>query len=203
LSSLEKIKGKGIINSEINKKTKEAQLPPVPAFCPSAAPRQLAHPFPLCLVGSPRRCPGPLRAHAPVSLSCGSHLSVPLPSFNRSTERTARTHAETIAPTLPPSAKPSSRPPPQVPACTHFPSTSFISPLHTHLSCALPFFKLAGASPLPGLLRPNSPSSELAGRPRQCSATARQSFTVDFASLEVNFPPDFSFSLPRFLCSIN
>jgi hypothetical protein len=35
LSSLEKIKGKGIRNSEINEKTEEGHLPPVPAFRPS------------------------------------------------------------------------------------------------------------------------------------------------------------------------
>jgi hypothetical protein len=46
LSSLEKIKGKGIKNSEINEKTKEAQLPPVPAFQPSWPASAPAFPLP-------------------------------------------------------------------------------------------------------------------------------------------------------------
>jgi hypothetical protein len=48
LSSLEKTKGKGFRNSEINEKIEEAQLPPVPAFRPSwpASERTPASPFP-------------------------------------------------------------------------------------------------------------------------------------------------------------
>jgi hypothetical protein len=37
-------------------------------------------------------------------------------------------------------------------------------------------------------LRPNPPPAELVRHPRPCSATARQSLNVDFASPEVNFP---------------
>jgi hypothetical protein len=150
--------------------------------------RLLARPLPLCPVGPPCRCTGPLCARAPMSLFRGPRLPVPLPSFNYTSARTARTPTETTPSTSPPSAKSPSRPPPQVPARTHFPPPSFTSPLRTHLSCACPFFELAGASSSPGLLRPNLPPAELARRPWPCSTTARQSFTVDIASPRVNFP---------------
>jgi hypothetical protein len=97
-----------------------------------------------------------------------------------------------------PNAKLSSRPPPQVPTRTHFPSASFISPLHTHSSCARPFFKLVGAPPSPGFLRPNPPPVELDRRPRPCSATARQSLVVVFASPKVNFPTGLLLLSPSF-----
>jgi hypothetical protein len=94
----------------------DRQAPPV-----GVVPHLLTRPLPLCPVGLPRRLLGPLCARAPVSLFRGPRLPGPLPSFNRSPARTARTHAETAAPTSPPSAKPPSRPPPQVPGHTHFP----------------------------------------------------------------------------------
>jgi hypothetical protein len=68
------------------------------------------------------------------------------------------------------------------------PTVSLISPLHTHPSYAHPFFKLAGASPSPGLLRPNPPSVELGHRPRPCSTTVRHSLTIVLAPPKVNFP---------------
>jgi hypothetical protein len=126
-------------------------------------------------------------AHASVSLFYGPRLPVSLPSFNRSPARTVRTNTEIAAPTSPPSAKLPSRPPPQLPAHTHFSSGSFISPLHTHPSCACPFFKLVGAPPSTGLLRPNPPLAELDHHPQPCSATARHNLAVVLASPEVNF----------------
>jgi hypothetical protein len=138
----------------------DRRAPPV-----GATPRLLACSLPLCPVGLPHQRPGPLRAHAPMSLFREPRLTVPLPSFNRPPMWTARTHAETAALTSPPSAKPTSQPPPQVPACTHFPPASFTLHLRTHLSCVHPFFKLAGAPLSPGLLHPNPPPAELARRP--------------------------------------
>jgi hypothetical protein len=167
--------------------------PVLPAPCPVSLPT-----FSLCPVGPPCRCPGPLLARACVSLFCGPRLLVPLPSFNRSPAWTARTHTDIAVPMSPPSAKPSSRPPPQVPTHTHFPSASLISPLHTHLSCARPFFKLVGASSSPGLLRPNPPPVEPDHCPRPYSATARHSLAVVLASPEVNFPTGLLLLSPLF-----
>jgi hypothetical protein len=100
-----------------------------------AVPHLLTCPLPLCPVGPPRWRPSPLRARAPVSLFRGPRLPVPLPSFNRSPAWTACTHDEIVVPMSPPCAKPPSRPP-HVPARTHFPSSSFILPLHTHLTAS-------------------------------------------------------------------
>jgi hypothetical protein len=137
------------------------------------------------------------------ALACLCRCSVgpncqPLPSFNRLPARTAHTHAETAAPTSPLAPNRHLDPPPHVPACTHFPSASLISPQHTHPSCPRPFFKLTGAPPSRGLLRPNQPPAELARRPRSCSATARQSLTVVFTSPEVNFPTALPLLSPPF-----
>jgi hypothetical protein len=149
-------------------------------------------------VGSPCRCPGPSCARASVSLFHGPCLPVPLPSFNRSPARTAHTHGEIAAPTSAPSAKPASRPHLQVPAHPHLPPASLISPLHTHPSCAHPFFKLTEAFPLPGLLRPNPPPVELGHRPRPCSATVRHNFAIVLAPSKVNFPARPPFLSPTF-----
>jgi hypothetical protein len=56
----------------------DRRAPPV-----GATPRLLACSLPLCPVGLPHQRPGPLRAHAPVSLFREPRLTVPLPSFNR------------------------------------------------------------------------------------------------------------------------
>jgi hypothetical protein len=128
-------------------------------------------------------------------------LPVPFPSFNRSPARTARTHAEIVAPTSPPSAKPASRPPLQVPTYPHLPPASLILPLHTHPSCAHPFFKLTGASPSPGLQRPNPPLVELGHRPRACSATVRHSLAIVPPPPKVNFPVGPTFLSPPFSLS--
>jgi hypothetical protein len=149
-------------------------------------------------VGPPCQRPSPLLARASVSLFRGPRLPVSLPSFNRSPARTARTHTEIAAPTSPPCAKPASRPPPQVPAHPHLPPASLISPLHTHPSCTHPFFKLAGASPLLGLLRPNPPPSELGPHPRPYSATVRHNLAIVLAPPKVNFLARRSFLSPLF-----
>jgi hypothetical protein len=78
-----------------------------------------------------------------------------------------------------PSSSPRTPPPPPA---------SLISPLHTHLSCTHPFFKLAGASPSPGLLRPNPPPVELGHHPRPCFATIRHNLAIVLAPPKVNFP---------------
>jgi hypothetical protein len=125
-------------------------------------------------------------------------LPVSLPSFNRSLAWTTRTHAEIAAPTLPPSAKPASRSPPQVPAHPHLPPASLISRLHTHPSCAHLFFKLAEASPSPGLLRPNPPPAERDHRPQPCFATVKHSLAIVLAPPKVNFPVGPLFLPPLF-----
>jgi hypothetical protein len=71
---------------------------------------------------------------------------------------------------------------------TPLPPASFISPLPTHPSCARLFFKLAGACPSPGPLRPIPSPVELGRRPRSCSATVMPSPTLVPAPPEVNFP---------------
>jgi hypothetical protein len=68
------------------------------------------------------------------------------------------------------------------------PPASLILPLHTHPSCAQSFFKLTGASPSPGPLRPNPPPVELSHRPRPCSATVRHNLAIVPAPPKVNFP---------------
>jgi hypothetical protein len=100
------------------------------------------------------------------------------------------------APNRHPNPSSSPRTPPPPPA-------SLISPLHTHPSYAHPFFKLAGASPSPGLLRPNPPPAELGHRPRPCSAIIRHSLAIVLAPPKVNFPVGPLFLSPCFLCSID
>jgi hypothetical protein len=81
------------------------------------------------------------------------------------------------------------------------PLASLISPLPTHPSCARPFFKLAEASPSPGLLRPNPSPVELDRRPRPCSTLVRHSLATVPAPPEVNFPAGPSFLSPPFTLS--
>jgi hypothetical protein len=89
----------------------------------------------------------------------------------------------------------------QVPTHPHFPPVSLISPLPTHPSCARPFFKLVGAPPSPGPLRPNLSPVELGRRPRPCSATVRPSLAIVPAPPEVNFPAGPSLLSPPFSMS--
>jgi hypothetical protein len=128
-----------------------------------AVPCQLVGLLPLCLVGSPCRRPGMLCARASVSLFHGPRLPVPLPSFNRSPVRTARTHTEIAAPTSPPSAKLASRHPLQVPAhprLTHF--------THAHSpELRAPILQARRSFPV---ARPSAPESA-AGRARPPSPT--------------------------------
>jgi hypothetical protein len=93
------------------------------------------------------------------------------------------------------------RPPLQVPAYPHLPPASLISPLHTHPSCAHPFFKLVGASPSPGPLRPNPPPVELGHHPRPCSATVRHNLAIVPAPPKANFPAGPPFLTPPFSLS--
>jgi hypothetical protein len=147
-------------------------------------------------MGPPCRRPGPLCARASVSLFRGPRLPAPSPP---STAHPRGPRASTPRPPRPCSPQRQtvvSTALLKSPTRTHFPSASFISPLHTHSNCARPFFKLARAPPLPGLLRPNPPLAELVRRPRPCSATARQSLTVVLASPEVNFPAGLLFLSP-------
>jgi hypothetical protein len=91
---------------------------------------------------------------------------------------------------------PSSRPgiPPPPPA-------SLISPLHAHSSYAHPFFKLVGASPSPGVLRPNPPPVELDHRPRPCFATVKHNLAIVPAPPKVIFPTRPPFLSPLFSLS--
>jgi hypothetical protein len=81
------------------------------------------------------------------------------------------------------------------------PPASLISPLHTHPSCAHPFFKVAGASPPPGLLCPNPPPVELSHLPRPCSATVSHILAIVPAPPKVNFPAGPPFLSPLFSLS--
>jgi hypothetical protein len=71
------------------------------------------------------------------------------------------------------------------------------SPL-THPSCAHLFFKLAEASPSPGLLRPNPPPAERDHRPQPCFATVKHSLAIVLAPPKVNFPVGPLFLPPLF-----
>jgi hypothetical protein len=180
LNPKEKTKGKGIKNSGIKRKGKEARNPSLQVFRSTrpSGPRAPACPLPLtggpalsalslaCLharafsAGCPTRqrlCPLP---------TCAIALRAPpassSPSFNHPPERTVRTPAETAVPTSPLRAKPSPQPPMEpLHAPTYFPPASFILPQRTHLSCSRPFSKLAGASLSPGLLHPNPSPTRL------------------------------------------
>jgi hypothetical protein len=177
LNSKEK---KGLDFRKQKRKTKEAQPPSLLGLLAQTGPasRPRTHPHPLiggphlsasCLArllslpsGAASSAPWPIARSRVVSLSCGPHLPVTIPSFNRPPARTVGTHAETVAPTSPLSTKPSSRPPLQVPARIHFPPVPLTSPLHTHTSCARPFFHLTRAPPSPGFLRPIPPPARSA-----------------------------------------
>jgi hypothetical protein len=160
---------------------KRARLPPSPLSPPCgpvmSAPR-LASSSALSLSAQWGLLVGALAHCALVRLchcSAGTICQSP-PRLLQPLARADRLHArQDRLPHVAPSAKSLSRPPPQVPARTHFLSASFISPLHTHPSCARPFFKLVGAPLSLGLLHLNPPPAKLDRRPRSCSATARQS----------------------------
>jgi hypothetical protein len=140
-------------------------------------------------MGPPCRCPGPLRSRASVSLFLGPRLLVSLPSFNRSPADHAHTHRDRRA-HVASQRQTAVSTPPQVPAHTRFPSASFISPLHTHPSCASPFIKFAGAPP--------RKASCARIRPQQSFATARHSLAVILASPEVKFRAELLLLSPLF-----
>ena len=154
-----------------------------------------------CSVGSPCRPFGPSCARASVLLSRGPRSPVPSPLLQQlacadraHARRDRRAHIATQLQTGTPTPSTSPRTHPSPPA-------SLISPLPTHLSCAHPLFNLAGASPSPGLLRPNLPPVELGRRRRPCSATVRHSLGTVPAPPEVNFPAGPSFLSPLFSLS--
>jgi hypothetical protein len=152
-----------------------------------AVSSQFAGLLPLYLVGSPCQRPGPLCARAPVAvprapLASPCPLLQPLAYADRAdARRDHRAHIASQRQTGIPTPSSSPRTPPPPPA-------SLISPLHTHPSCAHPFFKLVGASLSLGSLRPNSPPVRLDHHPRPCSAAVRHSLTIVLAPPKVNFP---------------
>jgi hypothetical protein len=176
IENLEKINRKAIPKSLEKKKTHFGPIgliSPAARACPrprapglrQADPACRHRPAPLflspscCSVGSPCRCFGPSSARTSVPLSRGPHSPVPSPLLQPLTCadhthacRDRRAHVATQLQTGNPTPSTSPHTPPPPPA-------SHISPLPTHPSCAHPFFKLAGASPSPGLLRPNPPPS--------------------------------------------
>jgi hypothetical protein len=127
-----------------------------------------------------------------------SPLLQPLTHADRAhAHRDRHAHVASQCQTSIPTPSSSPRTPPPPPA-------SLILPLHTQPSCAHPFFKHAGASPSPCLLRMNPPPAELGHRPRPCSTTVGHSLAIVLAPSKVNFlaGPLF-FSLPRFLCPVD
>jgi hypothetical protein len=128
-------------------------------------------------------------------LASPSPLLQPLACADRAhARRDRRAHIATQRQTGFPTPSSSPRIPPPPPA-------SLISPLHTHPSCAHPFFKVAGASPPPGLLRPNLPLVELDHLPRPCSATVSHILAIVPAPPKVNFPAGPPFLSPLFSLS--
>jgi hypothetical protein len=132
---------------------------PAPTYSPPCArPRSLplgptCQRFVVCTL----RCPAELRGLP----------SSPLPSFNYSPVRAARTHIEVVVPTSRPCAKLLPRPLLKLlPVPTSLP-VSLSSSERPHPSRARPFSKLARASPLSTLPHPKSPrqaSSVVPGR---------------------------------------
>jgi hypothetical protein len=154
-------------------------------------------------MGSPCWRPGLSCVCVSVSLFSGPRSPVllpllqPLACADRTHARRDRhAHVATQRLTGTPTPSTSPRIPPPPPA-------SLISPLHTHPSCAHPFFKLARASPSPGPLRPNPPPVELDHRPRPCCTTIRHNLAIVPAPPKVNFPPDLLFYFPCFLCPVD
>jgi hypothetical protein len=128
-------------------------------------------------------------------LASPSPLLQPLACADRAhAHRDRRAHVASQRQTSIPTPSSSPRTPPPPPA-------SLISPMHTHPSCAHPFFKLAGASPLPGLLRLNPPPVEPGHRPRPCSATVRHNLAIVLAPPKVNFSAEPLFLSPLFSLS--
>jgi hypothetical protein len=114
-----------------------------------------------CLVGTPCRRFGLSCARASMPLSHVPRSSVPSPLLQplacvdrAHARQDCRAHVATQLQTGTPTPSTSPCTPPLPPAL-------LISPLPTHPSCARPFFKLAGASPSPSPLRPNSSPVEL------------------------------------------
>jgi hypothetical protein len=171
LNPKEKTKGKGIRKIRIEEKGKEAQNPPLPGFSTHSAqlaartrPRPLtggSHLLAPCLARSlsPSLPSGATpSAPWPVARSCAcdtvSRTLLASPSLLlQPLARTVCTHAHRDRSAHVVSQRETAVSIPlHVPARTRSSPASLILPLCTHMSCAQPFFKLAGAPPSPGLL---------------------------------------------------
>jgi hypothetical protein len=192
---------------------RKSQFDPASPSRPSSAcaPAQYDRWSPPISGGSRARTPSPSLSLPP----CGPTLSTPWP-VARSCVRVAvlRAPLASLSPLLQPLARvrahrdrrahvasrcqTNTSTPSSSPRTPSLPPASLISPLHTHPSCARPFFKLAGASPSLGLQRLNPPPAELSHRPRPRSTIIRHSLVVVLAPPKVNFPTGPLFLSPSF-----